>query len=117
MGGISVAVHEPQGQPHCRVLVPRGYLDATSGLGLEDAVQEQISAGVRHLVLDLSEVDYISSAGWGLFASAAGRLRDLGGDFSLVGMQPEVATIYRLLEFHTIIEAYPDLDEALALPR
>lgn len=113
MDGISVAVHVPAGQPHCRVLVARGYLDASNGLRLENAVDEQISSGVRHLVFDLAGVDYVSSAGWGIFVSASGRLRDLGGELSLVGMQDDVVEIYRLLEFHTIIDAYADLEEAL----
>lgn len=114
MTGISVGARDLEGMAGVRLLEVEGFVDASNTARLEQALDEEIQRGSHHLVVDLGEVDYVSSAGWGVFISAVRRLRDRGGDLCLVRMQAEVAGVFELLEFHTILSAHASVEEALA---
>lgn len=113
MSGISVEVRDVGGTAGHRVVEVEGFVDASNTGRLEESLDEEIGRGTSHVVVDLTEVDYVSSAGWGVFISSARRLRDRGGDLCLVGMQKEVAEVFELLEFHTILSAFSSLEDAL----
>ncbi len=66
-----------------------------------------------HIVIDLGNVDYVSSAGWGIFISEIKGIREKGGDLKLVGMIPEVYEVFELLEFHYILKAFDTLQDAI----
>jgi hypothetical protein len=59
-------------------------------------------------------VEYISSAGWGIFISEIREIREHGGDLKLAGMVPDVKEVFDLLEFENILQAYTDSDLAVA---
>ena len=65
------------------------------------------------LIVDLGNVDYISSAGWGIFISEIKSIRENSGDLKLVRMVPDVYEIFELLEFHHILDVYDTVDEAI----
>ncbi len=58
-------------------------------------------------------MDYISSAGWGIFISEIKGIKENNGDLKLARMIPEVYEVFELLEFHYILKAYDTLDEAV----
>lgn len=77
------------------VVTVRGEVDTYSVGGLRACLDELLAGGERHIVVDLSELAYIDSAGLGLLASTMRRLRQSGGD--LVLREPTTGT-FRLLE-------------------
>jgi len=117
MDGISVRSQPIDQNATAYVLEVCGYIDTNTSSALERELEIHVEQGHRQLFLDLSTVDYISSAGWGVFISVIRQIRELGGELRLVGMQPDVREVFELLEFQSILDAYPSLDEALsALP-
>ena len=92
----------------------RGFVDTANASQLEASLLQQVSARRTCVVLDLSHVDYVSSAGWGVLVSAVRALQDVGGDLCLAAMQREVRQVYRLLEFPAILRAYDTVEEARA---
>ena len=71
----------------------QGEIDAHTFEELEDALNEAIEAGALHIIVDLSGVSYISSAGMGILIASQGELEDRGGGFALVNPVPAVAQI------------------------
>jgi len=65
-------------------------------------------------VIDLSGVNYISSAGWGIFIGEIKEIRHKGGDIRLSGMSGDVYEVFQLLEFDSILEAFDSADAAIA---
>ncbi len=96
------------------VVEVHGYVDTQTSLVLEKELRHHLHEGHHHLLLDLSEVDYISSAGWGIFIAVVRPLREKGGDLKLVGMQRDVIDVFELLEFQTLLEAHADVETALS---
>jgi anti-sigma B factor antagonist len=96
-----------------KVVQCKGYIDTTTSGMLENTMSELLQAKNYRIVIDLGEVDYISSAGWGIFISEIKNIRKNKGDLKLVNMKPEVMEIFELLDFTNILEYYKSLDEAI----
>jgi anti-sigma B factor antagonist len=113
MKGIDVIVE--QAGIHYQVAVVRvlGQIDTTTSHELERRLQYLLKDQQFEIAIDLSRVNYISSAGWGIFISEIRGIRESGGDLKLAGMTPEVAEVFELLEFHNILESYRTVEAAV----
>src|SRR5258705_1550955 len=114
MKGIDVYVEEAVSNRGVSVLRVSGYVDTTTSPELERRMQALLREKRYHIVVDLSRVEYISSAGWGIFISEIREIREHGGDLKLAGMIPDVREVFDLLEFENILQSYPDADLAVS---
>jgi anti-anti-sigma factor len=89
-----------------------GRLDTVTAPEVERPLLDLVGGG--SVVLDLSAVRYVSSAGLRVLLKAAKAARAAGHGFVLCGMQESVSEVYRIGGFERIISAYPDRDAALA---
>ena len=91
----------------------KGTIETTNATTLEDAIARIINGDCYRIVVDLAEVSYISSAGWGIFISEIKRVRREAGDIKLASMRAEVREVFDLLEFNNILKPYPNRSEAI----
>jgi len=96
------------------VLKLQGLVDSGTSQDMEGRLNELISDGNVKIVVDLGHVDYISSAGWGIFVGEIKGVRASNGDIKLASMRPEVREVFDLLEFHTLLTPYDSREDALA---
>ncbi len=114
MKGIDVYVEEAAQSRGVSVLRVSGYVDTTTSPDLERRLQALLREKRYHIVVDLSKVEYISSAGWGIFISEIREIREQGGDLKLAGMLPDVREVFDLLEFENILQSFTDADQAVS---
>jgi len=112
VNGIVVSVVGAKNPEDVSIVKVSGYLDTTTARDLEAAINGLLSKGSYKIVLDLSGVTYISSAGWGIFIGEIKEIRNHGGDLKLSEMIGDVFEVFQLLEFQSILEAYPSTKEA-----
>lgn len=110
MEGIQLKV---ENKNNISVIKVGGYIDTTTSSELEHHLTKLLGQNLFHIVIDLGNVDYVSSAGWGIFISEIKGIREKGGDLKLVGMIPEVYEVFELLEFHYILKAFDSLEDAI----
>jgi anti-anti-sigma factor len=67
-----------------------GRLDSTTAKTFEDTILGRIESGDRRLVIDLSQLDYISSAGLRVFALAGKRLKNANGKLVLCAFKKTI---------------------------
>jgi anti-anti-sigma factor len=79
---------DPAGGP--TVLLLSGRLGTDGARGLAHAVDVEIAARNYNITLDLSGIDYVSSAGLAALSAAADALRQAGGTLSLTRLQEPV---------------------------
>ncbi len=113
MEGIQVSVETVGPGQNISVIKVGGYIDTTTSAELEHSLSNLLKSGRYNIVIDLGNVDYISSAGWGIFISEIKGIRENHGDLKLIRMIPDVYEVFELLEFHYILMAYDTLDEAI----
>jgi len=95
------------------LLSVKGFIDTNTAPEFEKTFQKVLADNKFNLIIDLKEVNYISSAGWGIFVGEIRRIRSQKGNLFLVGMSPEVTEAYELLEFETILKSFPNVELAV----
>jgi anti-sigma B factor antagonist len=113
MEGISVSFSKPEENPDVSVLMVQGYVDTTTSAELEESLKRLLKKGRYNIVIDLGGVNYISSAGWGIFISEIKSIRESGGDLKLASMIGDVYEVFELLEFQTILESFDTVEQAV----
>ncbi|MBN2030452.1 anti-sigma factor antagonist [bacterium] len=113
MDGIQVSVEKIGPQSDISIIRVGGYIDTTTSSELERALDSLLKAGVVRIIIDLGNVDYISSAGWGIFISEIKGMRERNGDLKLARMIPDVYEVFELLEFHYILKAFDTIEDAI----
>jgi anti-sigma B factor antagonist len=111
--GIVVSVTSAKDADGVTILKVSGYLDTTTAGELETALYALLKKDRYKIIIDLSGVTYISSAGWGIFIGEIKDIRNHGGDLKLAGMVGDVFEVFQLLEFQSILEAHPSIGEAV----
>jgi anti-sigma B factor antagonist len=89
-----------------------GVVDTMTAGELENVMNSLIDQKRFNIIVDLGGVDYISSAGWGIFISNIREIRQNRGDIKLAQMMPSVYEIFELLEFDSILSAYDSVEKA-----
>jgi anti-sigma B factor antagonist len=101
------------------VLALNGRLDAASAPQLKEKVDALLSKNRCRIVLDLSGLEALSSAGLRVLADARKRARDRkitdleGGDVRISGPSKYIRELLDLTGFSTMFEIYPDTVEAV----
>lgn len=90
-----------------------GYLDAHTAPELEQCIRDVVRKGHVRIVIDFSELDYISSAGLGVLMVFIEDVRKSGGDIKLSGMVEKVFSVFDLLGFPVLFNIYPTATEAI----
>lgn len=101
-------------QDHATSIGIVGSIDALTADEVEQVLQNQIDEGKLHLVIDMAEVDYVSSAGLRVFLTALKYVRRSDGDLRLACAQPSVSRMLNMSGFTSIIKFFDTVDEAMA---
>ncbi|MBN1352564.1 STAS domain-containing protein [candidate division KSB1 bacterium] len=113
MEGIQLSVEKAGLKNEISIIKVGGYIDTTTSAELEHSLESLLRDGIFNIIIDLGDVDYISSAGWGIFISEIKGIREKGGDLKLVRMIPDVYEVFELLEFHFILKAFNTIEDAV----
>ena len=89
-----------------------GVIDTMTATELEKVMNSLLDQKRYNIVIDLGGVDYISSAGWGIFISNIREIRQNDGDIKLARMVPNVHEIFELLEFDSILQSFDNVEKA-----
>src|SRR6478609_7619263 len=74
-----------------------GSLDAATVPQLEQQLVPLLSGPATELVFDLAKLDFVSSAGLRVFATARKALRTRGGQASFVNLQPQIRKVFEIV--------------------
>ena len=96
------------------VVKPIGFLDAHTFEDMELELKKLFQTKkIFKVIVDLSSLKYISSAGAGVFIGAIGTARDFGGDIILLNPTISVREVFDLLGLSTIFSIVESEEEAL----
>jgi stage II sporulation protein AA (anti-sigma F factor antagonist) len=93
-----------------------GRLDSNAAASAEADLGAAVT-GTPRLAIDLSGLDYISSAGLRVILVLARKVQQAAGKMALYGLQPSVRQVFTVSGFDTIISIQPDAAAALAQVR
>ena len=95
------------------ILKIEGRLDAASSPLLEEKMLAYIDEGKKHLLFDLTGLEYLSSAGMRLLLLGTKRLKANGGVLALFGIHSDVMEIIKMAGFEEILHIFASKEDAL----
>ncbi len=96
------------------IIYLNGYLDAHTAPQLETNFSELIDRDKYNIVVNFTDLNYISSAGLGVFMAYIEKIRENEGDIKLSSMSDKVYNIFDLLGFPLLYEIFKSEDEAIS---
>jgi anti-sigma B factor antagonist len=105
---------EPTTGPSVCILHLKGELDAHTAVELEAAFRKCIEDGHARLVVNGGDLQYISSAGLGVFMAYIEEIREQGGDLKIAALQPRVYNVFDLLGFPVLFDITRTEEEAVS---
>ena len=95
------------------VLDISGELDAHTASQLENTLKELITTQNIKIIVNCNNLEYIASAGLGVFMAYIEDVRGLGGDIKLSNMNQRVYNVFDLLGFPTLYDILDEESEAI----
>jgi anti-anti-sigma factor len=95
------------------VLAPLARVDSATAKAFEARVLAAVNTGMEKIIIDFSELDYISSAGLRVVLVGA-KMTRAPRKFSLCGMKPHIREIFDVSGFARILTILPDREAALS---
>jgi anti-sigma B factor antagonist len=113
MSSFSVAF---RARPDDQVMVLdlSGELDAHTAPEFEAALELALAGGHSRLIVNGAELQYVSSAGLGVFMAFVEPLRASSGDLKIAALPPRVYEVFDLLGFPLIFDMHESEDAATA---
>ena len=94
------------------VVTPSGRLDALAAPRIGQELEDIISAGQVHIVLDMHDVTYICSNSLRVLLLAFRRLRCLGGKLVLCCLSPRIEFILQMSGFDQVFDIVDTVEAA-----
>lgn len=94
------------------VRVKENRLDARVAIDFRDSLKPSIDEGVKKMVINLDETDFVDSSGLGVIISI---LKSMGveGDVAVCNVNGPVSQMFKLTRMDKVIAAYPSEEEAI----
>jgi anti-sigma B factor antagonist len=99
---------------HISVISLKGYLDAHTAPDFEQSLQALVDENRVYIIVNLSELTYISSAGLGVFMGFIEDIRNKGGDIKLAELSEKVFRVFDLLGFPVLYDIFDKEADAIA---
>jgi len=97
-----------------KILNISGRIDSRTAREFETHLKSAISDMSPHLLLDMKDVEYITSAGMRVLASAYKAVSKFeGGDIVIANLREDLVRLFRLIGFDGLFTLYDDIETAL----
>ncbi len=103
-----------QVEPDITVIACSGRFTLGTRLSETEAmVQTMIDQGVRKLVLDLTHVDFVDSAGLGIIMRVSGEMHEQGGQLRIAGPHEQVQRLFDVTRTAAILSVDPNVEASI----
>lgn len=100
-------------QEGVEILIVLGEVDASSSIQLDNAIKNTLENQAKKIVVDCSDLEYISSAGLGVFMSYIEQLKEMEARMILCGLNEKVMNVFEILGLDQLLITKPTREEAL----
>lgn len=94
------------------IIVPIGEIDASSSIELDLTIAKSVGEGYTKILVDCSSLEYISSAGLGVFMSYIEEFKDKDIKMALFAMNEKVINTFEILGLSELLTIVNTKEEA-----
>ena len=96
------------------VLAVGGEVDVATAPRLRERLIELVNSGKHHIVVDLTDVEFLDSTGLGVLVGALKRVRSHEGDLDLVCTESRILKVFEITGLTKVFTMHRSVDEAVA---
>lgn len=90
----------------------RGSLDLATAPTVRAALSDAAEKGSQHLIVDLTQLEFLDSTGLGVLIGAHRRAAEHGGSFRLVVSDGPISRLLNITGLITVFSVYHSLEDA-----
>lgn len=109
---FDIAVSRILADSNTRLVELKGSMDQIGTPYLQEALEKLRREGVSGFIIDMEEVDFLSSAAMGLLVTLADDVETAGGHVALVRVGPRVQATFDTLGLNEFFKRFKNRDEA-----
>ena len=99
---------------HATIVTVQERIDGLTVPDMQDQLLGLIDDGQKNILIDLSQVNYVSSVGFRLFLILQKKVKPLGGNLVLVQLQDAIKKLFDLSGFTALFLFAETVDEGLS---
>ncbi len=80
---------------------------------VKEQLKQYFNKPKTKLILNLENIDFIDSTGFGVFLSIMKTANNNYGFFKICSINPEVMELFKLLQLHNVFEIYSSLEDCI----
>lgn len=109
-----MAFHQTKDAGGVVVVRVEGQLIVGNRQELKDLIGAALDRGERKFLIDFGRTGYIDSSGLGALVSLSKRVRELGGELRLSGLNEDLRSLFELTKLDTLFSISDSTKQALA---
>jgi len=94
----------------CEILLT-GSLDTDTASQLEEKLETVFDSESKELMLNMKELDYVSSAGIRVIAMACRKMKEKDGAVLMLSMQPQIQKVFEIVKALPNLKMFKDWEE------
>ncbi len=102
-----------QEEAHYCLVEIEGEVDASSSIGLDEALHEALGHQSKKVLVNCEKLHYISSAGIGVFTSRVEDCEKNGTSLLLFGMNTNAYNVFKILGLHQLLPIVNTKEDAI----
>ena len=87
-----------------------GEMDASTSILVDLEINKFYHLDLKNLWIDCRQLQYISSAGVGVFISHLQKLQNNQKNFVLIGLKPKIRSVFTVLGLDPLLKTVPSLE-------
>ena len=88
-----------------------GSLDTDTAPQLQTRIDESIDSSVTALILDMKDLEFLSSAGLGIIFMTMKELKNRQGQIMLINLQPQIQRVFEIIKAMDGMNIFKDREE------
>ncbi|MCO6359523.1 anti-sigma B factor antagonist [Roseivirga pacifica] len=104
---------DKQNENHFLLIHVSGEADASSSIHLDKAIRDAMDEGMPQILIDCTNLNYISSAGLGVFMSYIEEINQKSISFIIFGLSEKVLKVFGILGLDQLLTIKKDKEEAI----
>ncbi|WP_027000009.1 STAS domain-containing protein [Eisenibacter elegans] len=102
-------------EPPYSIIEIYGEVDASSSIQLDEQMKAMMQEEIEALLVDGTNIQYISSAGLGVFMSYIQEMKDRNIFFAIFGLDEKTLNVFEILGLHKVMPLPPTKESAKKL--
>ncbi len=91
-----------------------GFVDSANAAGVQQRLMAVVARGDCNIVLDLDQLEYMSSAGFRILLLLSRAVGGAGGKLAICGLRGRIRSLFELGGFLDLLPVFPSKNDAIA---